>query len=539
MATARSQAEFRFTDGKPLNPLLAVLAFFAGARGSELRGSERVSIPVQGGAVLVSAAWAGFAGYLVTAFVGHPSILAGFVFALLILSVDLTIMWWEPVSNWAYVAFVPRLAIIASVAFVVSLAVACWFFGSSIAQQIRTDKAHQTQVARSYVYGPTSPESKAILTDGLSEFGAANLVKTDQATVNNDLNGGNGYTDEIVDGSGPNPIPGNGPVAQQKLQQLDIDRTTLSNDQTAETTTESNANNDIVKQVAAQKKYVKTWVADHSGANDLTARVNALNQVAAQDPFVSWLRWALLIVGAAIDATALLLRLAGKRRFEHRRTYEEDVQKQADESGAEFEKDRIKAYYEEQTSRIPGDVAAAVDEDADSVSAPSPSSRRRLVAITGAGAAVAIAVGLLVTTGGSPSKASQHSVNKPPAAASTPAEPKTALTAYLQGPGSIITKFRNVSSPLITLSSSSSPNADMATCRGVAANLRALNQDDLVQADAAVPNAEASDLAFDERASRIQAVSACLSNDKAAFDTELRSADLAAKYFDAEEESLS
>jgi uncharacterized protein DUF4407 len=534
-----SNGASRAQGSRMLKLLVSLLAFFAGARESELRGSERVAIPVQGGAVLVSACWAGFAGYLVTSFVGRRSLVAGLIFGLLILSVDLTIMWWEPVRKWAAVALLPRLAIIAATAFVISLVIDCWFFQGSINQQLRSDASQQHQVATNYVYGPTSPESKAIASDQTAITTAQVQVATDQAAVTTALGA---YNDEIVDGSGPDPVPGNGPVAQQKLAQLQDDRNTLTTDTTTEGTVETEKNADITKQEAAQKAYVSQWEHDHSGATDLAARVKALNAVAAQDPFVGWLRWALLVVGAAIDATALCLRLAGKRRFEKRRNHEEAVQDHLDEQNEALAKDRIDAEMGERRLRIPEQAAAMVDTKVQTQAATrrSANGRRRLVALSSGGAAVLVAVLLafITLTRGNPEPSKAAISGHTKTTVQTVTAPRgSALAAYMSGPGSIIADFRAVSTPMIELSSDSTPASVRGTCTSVESKLRKISPTALLQADVALPNSELSDLALDERAARINAVQACLNNNKSVLDSDLHSADVAAGYFNSEEDA--
>jgi hypothetical protein len=358
-------------------------------------------MPVQGAAVLVAAAWAGFAGYLVTSFVGRPSLLAGLIFGLLILTVDVTIMWWIPVGKWAPAALIPRVAIIVATAFVVSIAVVCWFFGSSINQQLRTEASTQRAVATKYAFGPTSPETKAVKADNRDITEANNKVTQDTQAVDSALGA---YNDEIADGSGPDPLPGNGPVATQKLFQLQNDRTTLANDTAAAGTTQTTETHDIAEEQTARLKYISTWVHNHSGAKDLAARIRALDVVAQKDPFISWLRWALLVIGAAIDATAIALRLGGRRRFEHRRQLDDNAQDEVDDDHRQqevgYEKERTRRKFDTLRLGLQGQAEEDARTFIRSRRPGSTNARRRLVAGVGAAAiAVAIVAALISDTG--------------------------------------------------------------------------------------------------------------------------------------------
>ena len=397
-------------DVRDPRPAASLLALFAGARWRELQGHETVAVPIQGVAVLFSAIWAGIGTYALTGFVGSPSIAAAIVIAAGVLVVDLTIMWWAH-GRAGRLALVFRAAMIIGAAYVLSLIGDTLVFNSSVLHQIATDHTaivqEVTNQAHAYATSPGSTFEVAKAADKANKAAADQLVAADQQAVATAVQG---FNDEVTKGSGSTPVPGYGPVSVEKQQQLHLLNAKEAADESAQSRVHAAADADLAAQQVAEDAYPGTMAAKVPPAShDLAARVRALGEVARQNSFVQSARWALLVFFMGLDAAALLLKLAGRRRFEERREVEDQVSDRIHAGSMALEQDLADAAYSQALTKSAPLVDALADQNLTAVArrlqvtAVAPSHRRpRFAAVAGAAAVALIAGSALALTGGHP-----------------------------------------------------------------------------------------------------------------------------------------
>ena len=127
--------------------------------------------------------------------------------------------------------------------------------------------------------------------------------------------------------------------------------------------------------------------------------------------------------------------------------------------------------------------------------------------VTAASGVVALKI---ANSGGANTGASQATIN--------------AGAAFEPAPNSLIARFRADTAPMLGVATTSGPDSAKPTCAEVAQSLHTINQTDLVAAETTLTNPSLSDLTLDERTARMDALNACMANEHAAFDADLKRA---------------